>query len=618
MTKALKTYIPILVLLLAAILASCDSAETRQRIAAADSLAEASPRAAIALADSLAPDVASRSSRMRLALIKAKAQNKLGMRLHKDTISMLASYYDSHGSANERMLADYIQGWACLDNDDTPKALHYFHSAAEDADTAANDCDYKTLHKVHVWTAQLLMDNDVLAEAMNENRLAMKYALKAKDTLNALITMEQQANIYDGMDVADSAFAIRRGLYALYMKHGYPRQAAISLGPLVNKLAKLGEFSEAKRSLGIYESKSGLFDGNGNIEQGRESYYGGKGFYFFYANMLDSAEYYFRRCLKTTSVLSNVKDSYKALARVYKKRHNTDSVAKYAELACIMTDSLHAVKNTTHLRQMQAVYNYSQYKYSAEVLRKEVVVAKLISALIFLTALFVAVAISLYIKRKRRLRKMEMLEYQRSISELEKTKRELVVLSAAQQKEMQEKIEEKEKEIDWQRLENDKYRHNIIVLEKARNELIALSNKQKEQICGLIKEKDKEIERLKQENSTVSEDRKNVAEKYSDEPVVKILRQHARKDFKRMNAAESDSLKALFVDNEALRILKNIVNDSEYQVCLLVRIGLTPKEISVLTGMSASNISNIRSRLMVKITGCKGSPKAFDKYIMSL
>lgn len=202
---------------------------------------------------------------MRLALIKAKAQNKLGMRLPKDTLAMLADYCDSHGSVNERMLADYIQGWACLDNDDTPKALHYFHSAAENADTAANDCDYKTLHKVHVWTAQLLMDNDVLAEAMNENRLAMKYALKAKDTLNALITMEQQANIYDGMDVADSAFAIRRGLYALYMKHGFPRQAAISLGPLVNKLAKLGEFAEAKRCLGVYESKSGLFDGNGNI-----------------------------------------------------------------------------------------------------------------------------------------------------------------------------------------------------------------------------------------------------------------------------------------------------------------------------------------------------------------
>ena len=146
MTKALKTYIPILVLLLAVCLASCDSAETRQRMAAADSLAEASPRAAIALADSLAPGVVSRSSRMRLALIKAKAQNKLGMRLQKDTIAMLARYYDGHGLANERMLADYITGCMYMDNDDTPKALHYFHSAAEKADTTVNDCDYKTLH----------------------------------------------------------------------------------------------------------------------------------------------------------------------------------------------------------------------------------------------------------------------------------------------------------------------------------------------------------------------------------------------------------------------------------------------------------------------------------------
>ena len=618
MTKALKTYIPILVLLLAVCLASCDSAETRQRMAVADSLAEASPRAAIALADSLAPGVASRSSRMRLALIKAKAQNKLGMRLPKDTLAMLADYYDSHGSANERMLADYITGCMYMDNDDTPMALHYFHSAAERADTAANDSDYKTLHRVHVWTAQLLMDNDVLAEAMNENRLAMKYALKAKDTLNALITMEQRANIYDGMDVADSAFAIRRGLYALYMKHGFPRQAAISLGPLVNKLAKLGEFSEAKRCLGVYESKSGLFDGNGNIEKGRESYYGHKGYCFFYANMLDSAEYYFRKCLKTTSLLSDVKDSYKALARVYKKRHNTDSVAKYAELACMMTDSLHAVKNTTHLRQMQAVYNYSQYKHLAEVSRKEAMVAKFISAMIVLTALFVAVAISLYIKRKRRLRKMEIIEHERKIYELEKTKQELVVLNAVQQKEMQEKIEEKEREIDGQRLENDKYRHNITVLEKARNELIELNNRQKEQICSLIEEKDKEIERLKQKNSAVSEGKKNVAKRYSDEPVVKLLTQHAKKDFKRMSASEFDSLKRLFVDNEALKSIESIVNNSEYQVCLLTRIGFSPKEINVLTGLSPSNISNIRSRLMLKITGHNGKPKDFDSFVIDL
>ena len=48
MTKPLKTYILILVLLLAGCLASCDSAETRQRISVTDSLAEASPRAAIA------------------------------------------------------------------------------------------------------------------------------------------------------------------------------------------------------------------------------------------------------------------------------------------------------------------------------------------------------------------------------------------------------------------------------------------------------------------------------------------------------------------------------------------------------------------------------------------
>lgn len=169
MTKALKTYIPILVLLLAVCLASCDSAETRQRISVTDSLAEASPRAAIALADSLAPGVASRGSRMRLALIKAKAQNKLGMRLHKDTISMLARYYDSHGSANERMLADYITGCYYKRRGEAPMALQYFQSAISKADTTDKQrCDYKTLSRVYGQMGDLF-----------QKKLSFENALKA-------------------------------------------------------------------------------------------------------------------------------------------------------------------------------------------------------------------------------------------------------------------------------------------------------------------------------------------------------------------------------------------------------------------------------------------------------
>lgn len=63
---------------------------------------------------------------------------------------------------------------------------------------------------------------------------------------------------------------------------------------------------------------------------------------------------------------------------------------------------------------------------------------------------------------------------------------------------------------------------------------------------------------------------------------------------------------------------QNIVNEHEYQVCMLVRAGFTPSDICTLTGTSKSYIANVRKRLFTKLTGRDGSSKDFDAYINSL
>ncbi len=44
--------------------------------------------------------------------------------------------------------------------------------------------------------------------------------MKAKDTLNAIITYEQKANIYSKQYLIDSVISIREKLYGLYSKYG--------------------------------------------------------------------------------------------------------------------------------------------------------------------------------------------------------------------------------------------------------------------------------------------------------------------------------------------------------------------------------------------------------------
>ncbi|MBS5876313.1 MAG: hypothetical protein KIC78_09090, partial [Prevotella sp.] len=114
----------------------------------------------------------------------------------------------------------------------------YFHEAAAKADTTDSSCDFLTLHRIHVWSAEIFKSQRAFSDAFHENSLAFKYAMKAKDTLNAIITYEQKANIYKLKGNIDSAISIREKLYTMYKKNGADKMAAISLGPLITTLAK--------------------------------------------------------------------------------------------------------------------------------------------------------------------------------------------------------------------------------------------------------------------------------------------------------------------------------------------------------------------------------------------
>ena len=615
--KIIITLIPVCAALICFL--SCGDTKAMRNVATADSLTEVNQQEAVRFIDSVAraDKGMSRNGRMKLLLLRMKALNKLDCPLDTDTLASLVKYFDRHGSANDRMLANYILGCYYIGKGNSPEAMRYLHLAAEAADTTDAGCDWRTLHKVHVHTAQQLMYQNALMDAMDENALALKYAMAAKDTFNAIITLEQRSNIYLNQGQDDKAFDIRSKLYGMYKNHGYDKEAAISVWPLVSMLAKRGNLAAAKRCIGIFEKESGLVDSIGNIEKGREAYYVDKGIYMFKLNKIDSAEYYFRKCLGNTNSHFNCKDSYEGLEDVYKKRHIPDSVAKYSDLARITTDSMYAEMNTTHLQQMRAMYNYNEYKLSAEVYKRKALSARLTTIIIALVVSILAICVAIYIRKKRRARRMEVLKYERSIAELEKARLELYTVSERQQAEMERMIDEKTKEIEKQKETNDTYLHDIQELEDA---LYDLSEKQKAELNRLIKARDAQIDQLYQEKQKYEKVKTRVdnINKYSDKPIVKQLKHHARHDFTPMTKEEMSLLKELFADEKQFNRIENIVNEHEYQVCMLVRAGFTPSDICTLTGTSKSYIANVRKRLFTKLTGRDGSSKNFDAYINSL
>ena len=555
---------------------SCGQQAADRDIAVADSLSEAAPQRAMTLIDSLEGESAMNKSRhMKLLLLKAKVRNKLAMPMSTDSLKYIADYFDKHGDSNERMLAYYIIGCVYQRSQDAPMALQYFHEAATKADTTDSSCDFLTLHRTHVWSAEILKSQFAFSDAFHENSLAFKYAMKAKDTLNAIITYEQKSNIYNALGLSDSAIFIREKLYGLYSKYGYEKEAVRSLGLLINYGVENKELSDVKHYINLYEHKSGNFNNKGDIKKGVEIYYVAKGRYLAEINELDSAEYYFRKCARTAKNYSDLKYCFDDLADIYRKRNRPDSVAKYADLARMMTDSAYAQMSTEHLQQMQAMYNYNRYRQTAEEAEKDALRTKYISIIIIMAIMAAAIggalAVRTYIMRKRRARVDEIKEYKRKINELEMSRAELESINSGLNAEVNRMIEEKTKKIDILKTEYEKNFNNV---------------------------KDKDL--------------------FECEPIVIQIRWKARKTTKPMDKDEISRLKELFKDYRPLSNWENTLNNNEYLICLLVRLDFVPAEICILTDLSSSNISNIRKRLLEKMTGREGSPKDFDKYIKSL
>ena len=555
---------------------SCGQQAADRDIAMADSLSEAAPQRATTLIDSLEGESTMNKSRqMKLLLLKAKVRNKLIMPMSTDSLKDIADYFDKHGDSNERMLAYYILGCVYQRSQDAPMALQYFHEAAAKADTTDSSCDFLTLHRTHVWSAEILKSQFAFSDAFHENSLAFKYAMKAKDTLNAIITYEQKSNIYNALGLSDSAIFIREKLYGLYSKYGYEKEAVRSLGLLINYGVENKELSDVKHYINLYEHKSGNFNNKGDIKKGVEIYYVAKGRYLAEINELDSAEYYFRKCARTAKNYSDLKYCFDDLADIYRKRNRPDSVAKYADLARMMTDSAYAQMSTEHLQQMQAMYNYNRYRQTAEEAEKDALRTKYISIIIIMAIMAAAIggalAVRTYIMRKRRARVDEIKEYKRKINELEMSRAELESINSGLNAEVNRMIEEKTKKIDILKTEYEKNFNNV---------------------------KDKDL--------------------FECEPIVIQIRWKARKTTKPMDKDEISRLKELFKDYRPLSNWENTLNNNEYLICLLVRLDFVPAEICILTDLSSSNISNIRKRLLEKMTGREGSPKDFDKYIKSL
>jgi len=543
------------------------------------------PDSALELLDSIFPyqSTFSKSMRMDYMLQRLNAQNKCDTIFRSDsTARILVDYYSHHGTNNQRMLANYLAGRVYYDMGELPMSLQFYHDAADCADTTQTNCDYATLLRVHSQMGELYKRQFLLKSSLNEYSKAARYSLMCNDSIHYIIHLNLQGNVYGLMGKEDSALIIKEKAAAMLYNLGYEEYAAQTLGSGAAFLTEQGKLVKAKQYIELYRTKSGFFQADGNTKKGYENYYYTIGLYFLKNQQLDSAEHYFRKLLDNSTAFNDQLCAAQGLCRLYKQLHKVDSVAKYSEYSYNVNDSAYNHINSNNLLQMQAMYDYSRNKYLAEqrleTIHNSNIKIGILCVIIILIMLFFVVAFRFY-KREKEIKEGELRDtremYRQDKARLVKEKMKL----------------EREKS------QNDGLLHEEITKQEAIIELLSERISDYETQYGKVPQFD-------------------IDEKLFSSDIYHRFEEYTRYVLNSPTENEWKALEQLIEENipkfNLLLKKKYKINENEYRICLLLRLGFPPTTIAVLIGKSYSYVSKTRGRLLNVVFGKRGKPEDFD------
>lgn len=511
-------------------------------------------------------------------LEQLEQQNRSGQPMLNDSLAEdLVSYFDRHGSANERMRSRYILGrtYYCLG--ELPRALELYNEAADCADTTAADCDYAKLSRVYAQTAAIYYDQVQPRSQLDNLRKAERYARLGKDTLMAIECYAQQSNAYKLLNNWDSVIIITEGASDMFDDINRKDRSVQILYSEISSLIKIGNYNKAKRTIDIYEKYSGFFDNTNSIDKNYEIYYYVKGLYYLAVDKVDSAEYLFRKELKDGKDINNQIAGCKGLQEVFEKKKLSDSIAKYAKLGYELNDSAYSLSEMQNIQKFQASYNYNHKKELAEKESRKAQAAFL-GAVIVACLLVITIMVCLY-----------------------------YIITKRQTKE--------------------KYIQKATALERAQSDLLEL-RQENVNASSLIERRDKELQELQAEMAKVkkqSERKAATLESRLDQAPITIRMRGLLEQNPVQSATTDDFRQLRMLINEEIPSFYKTLNTHncslrpiEYEVCLLLRCHFQPAEICKLTDRSDSYISNLRKAILKKCFNITGSPSDLDQRILAI
>ncbi len=577
-------YLLLILLLLASCAGNRKYDDLMQRADSIMNVNDDSAKVAIRMLDGVKSQLPefSQAQKMRYELLRHKAMNKACITFTSDSVMKeVVDYYDHHGSANERMLANYVLGCVYRDLHEAPMALEYYNKATEQADTTAADCDYGTLYRVYSQMGFLFSKQYLPYQLLDAFGKAEKYAYLAKDTLNAIINYQNRENAYSYLGNKDSVIAINLHAATMFKQIGNNYAAAIAFGCNYNYYVEKEDTLNALKTFKAYFSTG--YEGNSEYEDSKAYVLCQKGTYYMFTAQLDSAYNNLQQSLRLCKSYSIKAATTKALAQYYAKVNQPAMAMKYALQSSEYNDSDLIEARKTQLQQVQAMYDYGR---NQEIARRAELKAKRSTQMNYMIV-FACVVLFLFLSyvyrkqlalKKKRIAASKLV-YEDCLLKLKRLQEEKAQLVAEKDKKLAQIITEKENAIS--KLVSEI--HDI----QNRYSLSSMSDAY-----------------LVLKNSSIYKK-------------IQCIEAHPLEEMTEEDWTElADTVEELIPN--FIPMLKNRVSDRDYRICLLIRLGIPASLMARLLNLSDAAISKSRKTMLKKLCGKVGKPKEFDEYVLHI
>lgn len=577
--KKVRLLFPILLLMC---ICACTNKPYPQSLRVADSLIHNNPDSAVILLEELKRSMAfePQATQMYYQLLTIKAKDKAYITHTSDSlIKTVVKYYEERKDRERLPETYYYAGRVYRDLGDAPQALEYLQKAIE----STKDCtDYRLISRIYSQTGTLYLYQDTYDQALEVFRKAYQYCLSDKDSIGMVYSLRDIGRTFTTLNCADSALYYYKGAlnYAEQIHNNH--LVGVVQAELSGLYIQLEMYPEAFTAI---QCSNKYIKGH-NIAP----FYAILADYYYYTNQLDSATFYYTQTASFDDLYQK-QGSYKGLGNIARKKGQYKEAMEYFDKYLICTDSIKDITNTETIRKMQSLYNYQLKEKENSRLQHQAANYKLWNILLvfsLLSLVFLFIAYHQFRKKKeqQRLVKQERIKqiqkdrYAQSNTYLEKNKEQIKVLELSLHK----------AEIEKDQLRQDLRKAQKSLIEKTNEQITATQRVQKQSELAL-------------KHSDIYK-KFHFAVQGSDEKI-------GNDDWKELMCAVDEAYNQFTTRLLELYPMKTI----EIQVCVLIKIGLSPAQIAFITIRSRQAISSIRKRLYSKVMGKDGTPEQWDNFI---